>query len=169
MPLFGHAPRRDTPGPGQRSVWDFPRPPRLERVRERVRIAFNGRTIADSTDAWRVCETASPPTYYIPRQDIADGVLDEAPGGSMCEWKGQAKYWTLRVGECESRAAAWSYPKPTSAFRALAGHLAFFAGRVDACFVGDDRVVPQAGGFYGGWITRDLAGPFKGDPGTGHW
>lgn len=134
-----------------------------------MRVALNGRTIADSANAWRVCETASPPTYYIPRHDVAEVVLEEAPGSSLCEWKGRARYWTLRVGECESRAAAWSYPEPTRAFRVVAGHLAFFAGRVDACFVGDARVVPQPGEFYGGWITPDLAGPFKGEPGTGHW
>jgi uncharacterized protein (DUF427 family) len=168
LPRMSHA-RRIAPGPGQISVWDFPRPPRLEPVATRVHIEFNGRVIADSVRAYRVCETASPPTYYIPWADIAPGVLVAAPGGSFCEWKGRAVYWTVRVGERKADAAGWSYPAPTPAFRAIADHVAFYAGRMDACYVGEARVVPQPGGFYGGWITPELVGPFKGDPGTGHW
>jgi uncharacterized protein (DUF427 family) len=150
-------------------VWDFPRPPRLEPVAARVRVLFNGQVVADTACALRVCETASPPTYYIPREDIAPGVLVEAGGGSYCEWKGRAVYWTLRVGDREALAAGWSYPSPTRTFAAIADHVAFYAGRVDACFVGEAPVTPQPGGFYGGWITPDVVGPFKGDPGTGHW
>ena len=161
--------RRIMPGPGQVSVWDFPRPPRLETVDARVRIQFNGRLIADTVRAQRVCETASPPTYYLPTDDIAEGVLVPAPGGSFCEWKGRAAYWTVRVGDREAMAAAWSYPSPTTTFSALQGHVAFYAGRMDACFVGDARVIAQPGEFYGGWITPELVGPFKGEPGTGHW
>jgi uncharacterized protein (DUF427 family) len=157
------------PGTGQIAVWDFPRPPRLERVAAPVRIEFGGLVIADTMRAWRVCETASPPTYYLPPDDIAAGVLEAAGGSSYCEWKGRAAYWTLRVGDRVSREAAWSYPSPAPAFAAIAGYVAFYAGRVDACFVGDAPVTPQPGGFYGGWITPDVVGPFKGEPGTGHW
>ncbi|MEW6320647.1 MAG: DUF427 domain-containing protein [Acidobacteriota bacterium] len=162
-------PPPDPPGPGQVSVWDFPRPPRLERVRARIRVAFAGQVIADTTNALRVCETASPPTYYIPPGDIVTGVLVEAAGRSVCEWKGRARYWSVRVGDREAPQAAWSYPTPTPAFALLRDYVAFYAGRVDACWVGDVRVTPQEGDFYGGWITPDLAGPFKGPPGTEHW
>ena len=158
-----------SPGPGQVSVWDFPRPPRLEPVGERVRIEFAGEVIADTLHALRVCETASPPTYYVPRSDVRSGALVPCPGASMCEWKGRASYWTVRSGGAEAPAAAWSYEQPTSAFSALRDHVAFYAGRMDRCTVGPHVVVPQPGAFYGGWITPDLVGPFKGEPGTGHW
>jgi len=157
------------PQPGQTSVWDYPRPPRLETVTARVRIEFGGTVVADTRQALRVCETASPPTYYLPRADVAPGVLIAAPGGSVCEWKGRAVYWSVRAGGREVSLAAWSYPDPRPAFAALRGHVAFYAGPMDACWVGDERVTPQPGGFYGGWITADLAGPFQGPPGTAHW
>jgi uncharacterized protein (DUF427 family) len=150
-------------------VWDFPRPPRLEPVAARVRVEFNRVVVADTTRAWRVCETASPPTYYIPPDDITPGLLVPVPGTSSCEWKGRATYWTLRVGQRSSRNAAWSYPAPSLSYLLIRDHLAFYAGRVDACHVGDTRVMPQPGGFYGGWITPDVVGPFKGEPGTEHW
>lgn len=162
-------PSRVPPGPGQVSVWDFPRPPRLEPVDARVRIEFGGALIVDTTRALRVCETASPPTYYVPLDDVMADVLEPAPGQSFCEWKGRAAYWSVRVGDRVSPDAAWSYPAPTPAFAALRDHVAFYAGRVDACYVGDARVIPQPGHFYGGWITPDVVGPFKGEPGTGHW
>lgn len=166
MPRPSHA---VAPGPGQVSVWDFPRPPRIEPVEERVRIELGGVTIAETDRALRVCETASPPTYYIPREDISADALVPAPGGSWCEWKGRAVYWTVRGGGREAAGAAWSYPSPAPAFAALGNHVAFYAGPMDACWVGRHRVVPQPGAFYGGWITPDLVGPFKGEPGTGHW
>jgi uncharacterized protein (DUF427 family) len=157
------------PGPGQTSVWDFPRPPRVEPVALRVRIALGGQLVADTLRAVRVCETASPPTYYLPIDDLAPDTLVSAPGTSWCEWKGRAVYWSVRGGGREAPRAAWSYPEPLPAFAALRGHVAFYAGPMDACWVGDERVTPQPGGFYGGWVTADLVGPFKGEPGTGHW
>ncbi len=157
------------PGPGQESVWDYPRPPRLERVAKRVRVELAGTLLADSTRALRVCETASPPTYYVPAEDVRMDLLEASPHTSFCEWKGRARYWTVRVGERRVEDVAWSYPTPDAGFAELADHLAFFAGRVDACYVGDERVTPQPGGFYGGWVTADLVGPFKGEPGTEGW
>jgi len=158
-----------TPGLEQESVWDYPRPPRLEHVTGTVRVEFTGRTVARSDAALRVCETAGPATYYLPPDDVERQWLEPAPQRSFCEWKGDAHYWHLRVGERYAANAAWSYPEPDPAYAALRHHLAFFAGRVDACFVGDARVVPQPGGFYGGWITPELVGPFKGEPGSEGW
>src|SRR5689334_9434904 len=132
-----------TPGPGQESVWDYPRPPRLEPVTSRVRIVLAGVTIVDTTRALRVCETASPPTYYVPPADVEPGVLEPATGQSLCEWKGVARYWTARAGHRVALRAAWSYPSPRPDFAALRDHLAFYPGRVDACFVGDEAVQPQ--------------------------
>jgi uncharacterized protein (DUF427 family) len=157
------------PAPGQESVWDYPRPPRLEAVPQRVRVVLGGVTIADSVRALRVCETASPPTYYVPPDDVLPGVLEPAAGQSVCEWKGAARYWTARAGDRVAPRAAWSYPSPRPDFVALRDHVAFYPGRVDACLVGDEPVRPQAGGFYGGWITANLVGPFKGEPGTEGW
>jgi uncharacterized protein (DUF427 family) len=150
-------------------VWDYPRPPALERVEHIVRVEFGGEVVAESGAALRVCETASPPCYYLPPGDVRTELLEPAPGRSVCEWKGVAGYWSLRVHDAVSEQAAWSYPDPTSAFAALRDHLAFYPGRVDACWVGEDRVKPQPGRFYGGWITPNLVGPFKGEPGTEWW
>ncbi|KIZ43888.1 MULTISPECIES: DUF427 domain-containing protein [Rhodopseudomonas] len=165
--MFG--PKPDIPAQGQESVWDYPRPPRLEPVAQRLRVVFNGETIADSVSGFRVLETSHPPVYYIPPADIRTAALRPAPGQSWCEFKGHAKYWSLEVGERRSDNAAWSYPTPTPAFAAIAGHLAFYASRVDDCFVGDERVQPQQGDFYGGWITTKIVGPFKGGAGTRGW
>jgi uncharacterized protein (DUF427 family) len=162
-------PERIEPAAGQESVWDYPRPPRCEPVSERLRVIFNGQTIADSVAGFRVLETSHPPVYYIPPGDIAPRSLRAAPGSSFCEFKGNAKYWSLDVDGKVCANAAWSYPKPSPAFAAIAGHVAFYASRVDACFVGDERVQPQAGDFYGGWITARITGPFKGAPGTQAW
>ncbi|PHK95326.1 hypothetical protein CR162_09155 [Pseudoroseomonas rhizosphaerae] len=162
-------PQRAEPGPGQESVWDYPRPPRLEPVAERLRVAFAGQLIADSRAGWRVLETSHPPAYYIPPQDIRLDALRPAPGGSWCEWKGRAAYWTLELDGRIAPNAAWSYPDPVPAFRAIAGCLAFYAGRVDACWVGEERVRPQPGDFYGGWVTDRVVGPFKGAPETRGW
>ncbi|MCK8788117.1 DUF427 domain-containing protein [Roseomonas sp. NAR14] len=151
------------------NVWDYPRPPRLERVPQRLRIDFAGRTVAGTTAAWRVLETSYPPAYYLPPGSFSGCALEPAPGGSLCEWKGRARYWTLRVGDRRAEAAAWSYPAPTPAFAPLRDHLAVHAGRVDACFVDGEQVRPQPGGFYGGWITANLIGPFKGMPGSAGW
>jgi uncharacterized protein (DUF427 family) len=157
------------PGPGQESVWDYPRPPRLERVEQRVRVEHAGETIVDTTAALRVLETASPPGYYCPPADVTTDYLESVPGQSFCEWKGLAAYWDLVIGDIRIAQAAWSYPNPDPAFAQLKDYLAFYAGRVDACWVGEERVRPQPGGFYGGWITSSVVGPFKGEPGTEGW
>ncbi|MCP4003357.1 MAG: DUF427 domain-containing protein [bacterium] len=158
----------ETPGPGQESVWDYPRPPRIERVELRVRVEHAGALLADTTRALRVCETSSPPTYYLPPADVDTGRLAPARGESLCEWKGVARFWQLREG-ASARELAWSYPEPFEEFERLRDFVGFFAGRVDACYVADQRVRPQPGDFYGGWITPDLVGPFKGHPGSESW
>lgn len=162
-------PARIEPLPGQESVWDYPRPPRLESVAKRLRVIFNGEIVADTNAGYRVLETSHPPVYYIPPADIAPQFLVKAPGASWCEFKGHAAYWSLDVNGKRSDNAAWSYPRPTPAFAAIANHLAFYASKVDDCFVGDERVQAQSGDFYGGWITTDIVGPFKGPAGTRGW
>ena len=162
-------PQRDELQPGQESVWDYPRPPRLEPVTERLRVIFKQRIIADTRSGHRVLETSHPPVYYIPPGDVQLNHLERAPGQSWCEFKGHASYWSLDVDGQRSASAAWSYPAPSSAFRQIAGFFAFYASRVDECWVGDERVKPQQGDFYGGWITSRVAGPFKGSPGTRGW
>lgn len=161
--------RRVEPGPGQESVWDYPRPPRLEPVSERLRVVFAGEIIADSRNGYRVLETSHPPVYYLPPQDVLSDVLAPAGGLSLCEFKGMAQYWSIDVNGRLSEKAAWSYAEPTSAFDAIKDHLAFYASRVEACFVGDEAVDAQVGDFYGGWITSRIVGPFKGPPGTRRW
>lgn len=160
---------RIEPGPGQISVWDFPRPPRVEPVAQRIKVELDGRIVAYSTAALRVCETASPPTYYIPPEDIAPGWLEPSGRNSFCEWKGVARYWTVISPDRRVRDAAWSYPDPVPRFESIHGYVAFYAQRMDACWVGENRVTPQPGRFYGGWITPELVGPFKGEPGSEHW
>ena len=157
------------PGPGQESVWDYPRPPRLEKTTRRLQIIFNGVTVADTVRAYRVLETSHPPTYYLPAADIETAYLFPAAGGSMCEWKGAARYYSLQVGEKRVEKVAWTYPDPTQPFRPLKDHFAFYAGPMDRCLVDGVPVTPQPGGFYGGWITPDITGPFKGEPGTMGW
>ncbi len=164
----GH-PEPDPASPGQESVWDYPRPPRLEPVPDRLRVVFDGMTIAETVRGWRVLETSHPPSYYLPPGDIMPGALAPAGGDAFCEWKGQAVYFDVVGTLRRASRAAWAYPHPTGAFAALAGHVAFYAGAMDACFVGEERVTPQPGGFYGGWITPAIVGPFKGEPGTMGW
>jgi len=162
-------PRRIAPAAGQESVWHYPRPPRLESTQKRLRIIFGGGTLADTRRAWRVLETSHPPVYYIPPDDVRRDLLVAAAGESFCEWKGRAMYWTVRLGGREARRVAWSYPEPSPAYHAIRDHLAFYAGPMDECTVDGERVRPQPGGFYGGWITNDVVGPFKGEPGTEGW
>jgi uncharacterized protein (DUF427 family) len=150
-------------------VWTYPRPPALQPVALPIRIVFAGRTIATTGRAFRVLETSHPPVYYLPPEAFTDCVLEPAAGGSFCEWKGAARYWTIRAGDRAAARAAWSYPNPTPAFADIRDHLAVYAGAMDSCFVGDEAVTPQPGGFYGGWITKDLKGPFKGGPGSLGW
>nr|WP_240500009.1 DUF427 domain-containing protein [Sphingomonas montana] len=157
------------PRPGQESVWDYPRPPIAERSARHVRIVHHGVVVADTHRAVRTLETSHPPTWYIPPDDIAPGLLHAASGGSFCEWKGHARYHDVVVGDVRLAAVGWSYPAPTPGFAALRDHVAFYAAPFDGCFVDGERVVPQPGGFYGGWITSDVAGPFKGIAGSRFW
>lgn len=162
-------PTPDKPGPGQESVWDYPRPPRLEPFESRITVELGGREIATTDRGWRVLETSHPPTYYLPREAFADGVLRDAPGSSWCEWKGQARYFDLVTEAGVAPKAAWTYPSPTPGFEPIAGAIAVMAGQVDRCTVNGETVVPQPGGFYGGWITSWVVGPFKGIPGSMGW
>lgn len=155
--------------PGQESVWDYPRPPRLEPVSRHIQIIFDGVTIADTRRAMRVLETSHPPVYYLPPDDIAMQYLRRAAGSSFCEWKGAAVYWTLDVHGRAAENVAWSYPSPTPPFLPIRDYLAFYAAPMDACIVDGERAEPQPGGFYGGWITSAIVGPFKGGPGTSGW
>ena len=156
------------PGPGQISVWDFPRPPCLAPEPREVRILWGGAEVARSTKALRVLETAHPPTYYIPWNDVARHLLQPAPGASCCEWKGTARYWSLVDGHRKLPSHAWAYPHPSAGAEALADCVAFYA-RDLSCSVGGLPATPQPGGFYGGWVTPDLSGPFKGEPGSEDW
>lgn len=154
-----------TPGPGQESVWDYPRPPRLADDTREVLVRAGDRELARSRRTIRVLETASPPTFYLPAEDITPGALVVVPGASHCEWKGEARYWGLAPG---TRAVAWSYPDPYPEMSRLRDHVCFYPSRV-ACFVDGERVLAQSSEFYGGWITSEIVGPFKGEPGTGGW
>lgn len=162
-------PRPDAVAPGQESVWDYPRPPRLEPAGDRIAIEHRGRTLVETTRAIRLLETSHPPTYYVPAEDLLPGALRPAGGGSLCEWKGRAAYWDVVLGDEVIARAGWSYPSPMPAYARLRDHVAFYAGPFDRCTVGGERVVPQPGRFYGGWITSRVAGPFKGIPGSDGW
>ena len=152
------------------NVWDYPRPPKLERSAHRLRIVHSGITLADTTSGFRVLETSHPPVYYLPPTDIKMEMLTRVPGRtSFCEFKGTAVYWDIIVGRPRSAAAAWSYPDPAPSYLPLKDYLAFYASGVDACFVDEEKVQPQQGDFYGGWITSNLQGPFKGGKGTWGW
>ena len=155
--------------PGQEWVWDYPRPPRLERVERLVRVIAGGVEIARSQRALRILETSHPPVYYVPPQDVRMDLLRPVSGSSFCEWKGAASYYDLVMDKKRIAKVAWSYAKPSAPYGDLAGYLAFYPGKVEACYVGDERVQPQAGDFYGGWITSEIVGPFKGGAGTSFW
>ncbi len=157
------------PGPGQESVWDYPRPPRLELSSKHIEITFNGVVIADTHQAQRVLETSHPPVYYIPPQDVRIAALQLTASATICEWKGRAVYYTLIVGDRRAIKAVWSYPDPTPRFAPLRDYLAFYPSKMDRCCVDGEQVTAQPGDFYGGWITREIVGPFKGDPGTWGW
>lgn len=167
-------PQRIEPGPGQESVWDFPRPPRVEPVADELGVVVVDEhgiehVVARTTRGLRVVETSQAPAYYLPIDDVDAALIRPSRTRTFCEWKGQASYVDVVVGGREVRDAAWTYPSPTPAFAAIAGHLAFYAARVDRCWVGDDVVSPNDGDFYGGWITPRVVGPFKGGPGTLGW
>lgn len=158
-----------TTEPAIESVWDYPRPPRVEPVPERIRVVVDGVTVAESTGAMRVLETSHPPVYYLPPADVRLDLLTPGRGRSVCEWKGKATYHTLSLGSRRIEDVAWSYERPLPGFEAITSFLAFYPARVDEAWVGDERVQPQEGGFYGGWITSRIRGPFKGAPGTRGW
>ena len=160
---------RIDPGPGQESAWDYPRPPRMEDFTGHIRVIFNNLVIADTHEAKRVLETSHPPVYYIPPRDIQMHYLMKSPLTSWCEFKGIAHYYTVVVNEKEAKNAAWYYPYPAPDFLALKDHVAFYPGFMDACEVNGEKVKAQEGDFYGGWITSNIEGPFKGEAGTRGW
>lgn len=162
-------PEPEIPEPGQESVWAFPRPAVAEATPAHLVIRHRGLIVADTRKAIRTLETSHPPSYYIPRDDIAPDSLRPAGGGSFCEWKGDALYWDVAIGDVVLPRVGWSYPNPTLGFALLRDHVAFYAAPFDHCSVDGEIVTPQAGRFYGGWITSRLAGPFKGGPGTQGW
>jgi uncharacterized protein (DUF427 family) len=151
------------------NVGDYPRPPSLERMNYPIRIVLGGVEIVNTIDAWRVLETFHPPTYYIPQSAFLDGSILPAQGSSLCEWKGQARYFSLTAGGKTAPRCAWAYPTPTPAFQPIANHLALYVAAVDACFVDGEQAKPQPGGFYGGWVNSWITGPIKGAAGTNHW
>jgi uncharacterized protein (DUF427 family) len=162
-------PQRIEVRPGQESVWDYPRPPRVEPSKRKVTVIFGGVEIAKSDRALSVLETAGPPTYYVPEEDVRLDLLVPVEGTTLCEWKGNASYLNVLVGDHVARRAAWTYPDPSPGYEAIKDYIAFYPGRVDACYLDDELVQPQPGRYYGGWITKEIVGPFKGEPGTEGW
>jgi uncharacterized protein (DUF427 family) len=161
--------QRQIPHSNQESVWDYPRPPRVEPISKRIRVIVNGETIAETERAMRVLETSHPPVYYIPPEDVRLEYLISSGRKTFCEFKGSASYWGLRVKDRWAENAAWSYENAAEGYEAIKGYLAFYAGKADACYVGDEQVQPQEGDFYGGWITSNIVGPFKGSANTSGW
>ncbi|MCU1514618.1 MAG: hypothetical protein JWO10_1708 [Microbacteriaceae bacterium] len=161
--------KREKPGPGQESVWDYPRPPRVEPVSDRIVIRLGGEVVADTTDAVRVLETSHPPVYYLPRSAFTGGSLEPAAGSSFCEFKGAARYLSVRSGDTGAERSAWFDPTPSAGYELLVDRVAVYPSAMDDCTVAGESVTPQAGDFYGGWITSRVVGPFKGEPGTLGW
>jgi uncharacterized protein (DUF427 family) len=157
------------PQAGQESVWDYPRPPRVEPRSERVIVRLGGQVIAETTDAVRVLETSHPPVYYLPSASLPAGALVPVEGTTYCEFKGEAHYFDVVAGGVVARRGAWTYPEPTRGFEALSTRVAFYPGHMDSCEVDGEKVAFQDGDFYGGWITPQIVGPFKGGPGTAGW
>lgn len=161
------------PGPGQESVWGYPRPPKVTAEPRLIQVVFNGRTIVETRRAKRVVETSGAPVYYVPLADVACGVLASTTDWSICEWKGTARYFDVTVAPLTAERAAWHYPDPLDdlgqGYTALRVHVAFYASAMGACFIGGERVHPQSGDYYGGWVTSDVVGPFKGDAGSEDW
>lgn len=164
--------RRPKPDPvkqGEESVWDYPRPPRLEKFGGEVVVFFAGRPIAKTVKAYRVLETSHPPGYYLPPEDVDQAVLQPSPMQTNCEWKGRGRYFHLISGDQRSENAAWYYETPTPAFAPIAGYISFYPGRTERCTVNGETVIPQPGEFYGGWVTSNIKGPFKGIEGSWGW
>jgi uncharacterized protein (DUF427 family) len=162
-------PTPDPISPGQESVWSYPRPPIVVPSPRHVVVRFGGAVVCDTRRALRLLETSHPPTWYLPRADFAPGSLRPARGSSFCEWKGEASYLDVVAGSHVAEKSAWTYPSPTRPFAILLDHVALYAARMDGCFVDGEKVRPQPGSFYGGWITDDVVGPFKGVPGSSGW
>ena len=163
-------PERIEPQPGQESVWDYPRPPRLEKSAKEIKIVVNEIAIVTSNNAYRILETSHPPVYYIPPTETKIEYLHKAnTQRSFCEWKGFANYYDLIIGDKKISNVAWYYPHPTEGFAPIANYVAFYPSKMDACYVDGELVKAQAGDFYGGWITSDIVGPFKGSPGSWGW
>ncbi|MGE0880872.1 MAG: DUF427 domain-containing protein [Acidimicrobiia bacterium] len=162
-------PRRIEPGPGQESVWDYPRPPAVAPTDAHVRVEHRRFVLADTHRAVRVLETSQPPAFYVPSDDVTLSRLRPSPTRTVCEWKGVAVYWSFVDDDVVVHDVAWSYPSPNAPYAAITDHLAFYPQRVDACWVDDERVAANPGDFYGGWITSKVVGPFKGAAGTLHW
>ncbi|MFM1843879.1 MAG: hypothetical protein RLZZ490_2622 [Cyanobacteriota bacterium] len=157
------------PQPGQESVWDYPRPPRLEPSNKQVKIIVSGITLAESQQSQRLLETSHPPVYYLPLGDIQTQYLIPSTRHSYCEWKGEASYYHLKIGDRQIENAGWYYPSPTATFADIQNHVAFYPSKMDACYLDGELVTAQPGDFYGGWITPDIVGPFKGGMGTWGW
>jgi uncharacterized protein (DUF427 family) len=157
------------PGPGQESVWDYPRPPVVAPDQRLVKVIFAGLQIAWSRHAVRVLETSHPPAFYIPPGDVLCEHFQRSGHKTFCEFKGQAIYFNIQVGDRITENAAWCYPDPRPGYETISGYLSFYPARVDRCTVADEVVTPQTGGFYGGWITSEIVGPFKGEAGTRGW
>ncbi len=158
-----------SPGPGQESVWDYPRPPRVEPVAKRLRVEFGGMVLGETSKGLRVLETSSPPVYYFPPADIVATALVQTNHSTFCEWKGVAQYWSIQILDRIANQCAWSYPDPSPGYEIIQHYVAFYPSLMGACYVGDELVTSQPGDFYGGWITPNITGPFKGDPGTESW
>ncbi len=169
-PRSSRSPTRVEPEPGQESVWDYPRPPKLETCPEtRIRVNLEGVCIADSTNCCRVLETSHPPVYYIPLSDLKNVQLFESDRKTWCEWKGQASYVSIQVNETRIEDAGWFYASPSTAFSELKRKVAFYPSKMEACYVNGEQATAQPGDFYGGWITSNIVGPFKGGEGTRGW
>jgi uncharacterized protein (DUF427 family) len=161
--------QRVRPGPGQESVWDYPRPPRVEPSPRQLQVFFNGIMLADTRRAVRVLETSQAPVYYIPLEDVQQQFLDRCQHVTLCEWKGEAGYYDVVAGGRRAETAAWTYHRPAPGYEAIRDHVAFYPQLMDQCLVDGEAAAPMPGGFYGGWVTRDVLGPFKGGPGTEGW
>jgi uncharacterized protein (DUF427 family) len=163
--VFDHTQKIQIPKRGQESVWNYPRPPKLARVHQQIRVEFDGLVFAETTQGYRLLETGSPPAYYFPPTDVRIAYLVLSSTQSASEWKGMARHWSIKTEKRVSTDAAWSYPNPGEGYENIANYLAFYPNKVDACYVGKQKVKPQPGEFYGGWATIKILGPFKGEPG----
>ena len=161
--------QRIEPGLGQESVWDYPRPPRVEASTRHIQVIFSGLILADTRRAVRVLETSQAPAYYIPPEDVLQSCLSQSEQVTLCEWKGRANYLDVVVGDRRAANAVWTYHEPLAGYELIRDYLALYPQLMDQCLVDGEVATPMPGGFYGGWVTRDVVGPFKGAPGTQGW